>query len=221
MIGQRLWKRNRNISAMLAPSGPVNTAKAEKLDTPLSQQVFYLRQNRHARRRLEGTMMNDTMPDTTAPTPKPRSSSPGQRWVRMGFVVVVIVVVGALSFKHRSMPAPRGWTENLNEALHQARTEGRKTVVLFVDHPIGYYGRKLIQTTLRKPGNRNAIVKGQFVAVMVRLKGKAKKDLMAKYKLSDLPTLLLLDPRGKELNRREGDQTLPEVPFRNEFLKGQ
>ena len=165
-------------------------------------------------------MMNDTMPDTTAPPPKPPSSPPGQRWVRMGFVVVVIVVAGALWFKHRSVPPPRGWSENLDEALHQAHTEGRKTVVLFVDHPIGYYGRKLIRTTLRKPGNRKALKDGKFVAVMVRLKGKAKKDLMAKYKLRELPTLLLLDPKGKELNRREKEHTLPEVPFRGKFLKG-
>jgi len=72
--------------------------------------------------------------------------------------------------------------------------------------------RRMSTTTLGK--NAKNIARGKFIKVLIQLK---KTDELAKrYKISTLPTFLVLDAEGKELNRRVG--RVGEAPFTNGFL---
>ena len=139
------------------------------------------------------------------------------RFVIAGFIVVAIGLAVFSVYKRRSIAPPKGWGVDFTAALAQGKEEGRKIVVLFVSHPSDLT-RNLIQYTISKPGNREALKKGNFVPVMVRLNGPDKDELIATYGLKNMPTLILLTPDGKEIRRLEGLKTTPEVGFRQDFL---
>ena len=159
--------------------------------------------------------------DTPPPSAPAKRQSGKNRWVIAGFIVVAIALVALNVVRGRALSAPKNWGEDFEAALAQGKAEGRQIVVLFVRHPAGQIARKLIRYTIEKPDNRKAIKEGNFVPVMVRLKGAQKNELMATYDLKSMPTLILLSPDGEEICRREGTETQPEVPFRTEFLRGE
>ena len=156
------------------------------------------------------------------PTPSNKQSSgkaaPGRRhdrWVKLGFLVVALAIVGYLVIKQRSFPAPAGWGDNLAEALTTAKSENRHVVALFVAHPMGELAKTVITQVINKGDNRNAVRAGNFVPVIVRGPDQQMRD---DYKLTEFPTLMILDPNGREVKRREGSDTRPEVAFRSELL---
>ena len=161
--------------------------------------------------------MTDTT-DTSAPSTAAERPARKNRLVIAGFLAVAVGLVAFNVVKGRSVPAPRNWGEDLKAALDLGKAEGRQIVVLFVRHPASQMARDLIRYTIAKPDNRNAITEGNFVPVMVRLRGDSKNELMSEYKLKNMPTLILLSPDGEEIRRLEGQATKPEVPFRQDFL---
>jgi hypothetical protein len=52
----------------------------------------------------------------------------------------------------------------------------------------------------------------------VLIHAEPDSETTAKYRITKLPTLLLLSPSGQELNRHDGPGHVGEVPFRQEFL---
>jgi hypothetical protein len=136
------------------------------------------------------------------------------------FLLVAIGIGIVVYVSGRAAPPLRGWLTDLDEALKLAQQEDRKVVVLFADHPASETGKTLIKGPLNKPDNRNALKEGNFVAVQVRLTGSIRKKMIDTYDLGRRPVLLLLDATGKEITRREGQQTINELGFRTSFLKG-
>ena len=166
--------------------------------------------------------MNDTSPQT--PPSSPAKHRPYDRWVKLGFLVVAIGIALVLVLKQRKYPAPENWLDGgpnvLAKAKADAKAGDRHVLVLFVSHPMGSTSQVLISEVIEKIDNRKAVTAGNFVAVMVRLKGSGKDQLIKDYGLNAerMPTLMILKPDGTELKRREGEATRPEVPFRSDFL---
>jgi hypothetical protein len=151
----------------------------------------------------------------TPPTVAPRKSTGADRWVKLGFLVVASGIVFFIwrSLRNPSMP---GWGDDLDAALVQARAEKRRIVVFFMNRPPGELDRWNRDSIIRKPGNQQALRNGNFIRVTIQLPSDLQSEPAKRYKLKKLPTLILLGPDGKELNRREG--RLGELDFRSGFL---
>jgi len=154
-----------------------------------------------------------------------RTGSPGKqagrptadRRVRLGFLAVLIALgAGVYFLLQRGKTVLKSWPADLDTVLSQARAEDRKVVAIFLSSPPSEMTRRMAATTLRKPHNQRAIAEGRFLRVKVTLPTSLKSALARRYKIRKLPTTLVLDPGGRELNRREG--MIGEVPFREEFL---
>ncbi len=145
----------------------------------------------------------------------PREKPRKDRWIRLGFLAVVVVAVGAIYLVQRRGPALKGWNPGLNAALEQAGRENRRLLVFFMYSPPSEAARRMAATTLAQAQNRQAIEKGRFVRVKVPV-SSLQSELARQYKLKSLPTMMVLDSDGIERNRREG--FIGEVAFRRGFL---
>ncbi len=139
----------------------------------------------------------------------------------------LILLIGAIGvavyiqfFVYGKVEPPRGWLEDFHQAMALAKSQNRKVVVLVTHRKPGDTAQHVIRYVIQKPGNRKAFQEGEFVGVMVRLRGDDKKRMTEEYKITVTPTLLLLSPDGKEITRRQDQETKQEVPFRDSFLKG-
>jgi len=128
------------------------------------------------------------------------------------FLVIIAVAVVLVYISQQSDVVLPNWPGDLPAALVQARQEDRRVLVFFAGSPPSTNARLMSTMTLSKNGKH--IKEGKFIKVLVQIK---KTDELAKrYKISGLPTFLLLDAQGKELNRRVG--FVGQEPFRTEFL---
>ena len=148
--------------------------------------------------------------NTTAPAPK---KAGGDHRIKIIFLLAAVVGIVAVQFLQRSGQVLPDWDEDLQAALDQASQERRMVLVFFADHPPGEISRWLAGGTIRK--NQEAIEEGNFLPVLVRL-SSLDDTLAGRYKIQTLPAMLILDHRGRELNRREGK--IGEGPFRDDFL---
>ena len=139
------------------------------------------------------------------------------RRVKLAFLAVTIAIAVIVYFYHRQGKALlKSWPTDLAAALQRAKTQDQGLLVLFMASPPGQMTTRLARTTLRKPHNVKAITDGRFVRVKVALPTSLDSETARRYCIRELPTMLVLDPNGAELNRREG--MIGEVPFRNGFL---
>ena len=134
------------------------------------------------------------------------------RRAKLAFLVVAAVAAVCIYLLQREGPKLKGWATDLDVALKQAKAENRRSLVFFTASPKSTTARRLIQTTLRK--NVQMIAREQVVKVNVDT--DLNTNLAVRYKISSLPTFVLLSPEGKELNRRKG--FVGEVPFHKGFL---
>jgi len=144
-----------------------------------------------------------------APAPKPRYD----KWVKRGFLLVIVVaVLVVLYFQYRGPML--GWSSDLDAALAQGRAENRRVVVFVRDFPASETTKRMVQTTLGKSKNREALKKGNFILTEIRLDRDAA--WARKYGVTKTPTMLVIAPDGERFHRAEG--FIGEVPFRAEFL---
>jgi len=136
---------------------------------------------------------------------------------KLVFFVVAVVLAGVVYwYLQQGRAILRDWPDDLGKALHQARAEDRKVLAFFISSSPGETTSRMARTTLRKSHNQRAIATGGFLRVKVSLDPSLKSDTARRYRIAKLPTMLVLDADGKELNRREG--MIGEVPFRSGFL---
>ncbi|MFB3890744.1 MAG: hypothetical protein ACE15C_01845 [Phycisphaerae bacterium] len=155
-----------------------------------------------------------------APSPavaKPRLSR-NAKLIALGVVSVAAVLVYLVQTAMPPVIAQIfNYKSGLDQALVQARADNRKLFILFASSPPGQAERDMAAGTLSKEKNREAIKKGNFICLRVDMPNDLKgNEIAAKYRVEALPTWIILDPKGKELNRRVG--FIGEVPFRNGFL---
>ena len=136
------------------------------------------------------------------------------RWIKRGFLVIVVILVAGIYMYQRRDLSIKGWSGDLDAALSEARSEKRRIVVLFVNSPPSETARRIRERIL-KPGNRKAVEKGGFIPVLVT-QGSISSGGGKEYGISRFPTLLILGTDGSESARHEGN--IGEQEFR-EFLK--
>ena len=149
--------------------------------------------------------------DTEPARPKKTKSD----WrIKLAFLLVAAAII--IYFWHSSRTLPLDdWDDDLAAAMQRASVENRPVVVFFMSKPPGYNARH-VMSIIKRPENRNALDDGNFVRVKCQVSTRLDSELARRYKLKQLPTLVLLDPGGKEANRRQG--TVGELDFRNGFL---
>ena len=146
-----------------------------------------------------------------------QSSQAGRsdRWVKIGFLIVAVVIGTVIYLYLQNDTLLKGWPEDLIAALADAKQTNRRVLVFFIGNPPNADAIQNANFALSKPQNQLAIQKGKFARVKVTL-NSLDSDLARRYKLTRLPTMMILAPDGKELNRREG--VVGEVPFLHGFL---
>jgi len=163
--------------------------------------------------------MNADQPSQTA---GPNAGSPApargkaERYVKLGFLVVVLAVVGWLIARQYLGTSLTGWSGDLNAALQQAARENRRIVALTYDSPNDLEYEKM-RENVAKLGNAKALEEAGVIKVHTRL---AMSDPLAvKYKVSRFPATLLIAPDGTLITCWTG--YIGEVAFRKEFLMGE
>ncbi len=136
------------------------------------------------------------------------------RRVKIAFLAVAAIVGLCIYLLQRKGPELKGWATNLDKAMKQARAQKQRVLVFFTGSPKSVPARRLIQKTLHK--NAGAMAKERVIKVNISLDTGLKSGPAVRYKISSLPTFVLLSPEGKELNRREG--FVGEVDFHSGFL---
>jgi len=155
--------------------------------------------------------MNAEASDPTAPPPATKTD----RYVKLGFLIVTVGIVGWLIVHpHISRPM-KGWGTDLQAALAQGQAEGRSVVAMVYDSPQNQaYGK--LRKVVAKPGNREAMQKANVIRVHARL--STNDDSAKRLDITELPTTLLIGPDGKTITSWTG--YIGEVAFRQEFLQG-
>ena len=103
---------------------------------------------------------------------------------------------------------PRGFTDNLDEAIAKAKAEGKLVYACFSGSDWCFWCKKLESEVLSKEEFISG-VKDDFVLVFIDSPGNkavlsahakaANKELVKKYKVSGFPTALILDGDGKKV----------------------
>ncbi len=150
---------------------------------------------------------------------QPRQSTQAERSdriVKLGFLVATIVGAGMVYwFLQTDETFLKGWPADLDAALARAKETDGRVLALFAGNPPSTGAVSMSRTTLAKPQNKKAIADGKFIRVKVAADSPAS-DLSKRYGITKLPTTIIFDADGKELNRREG--FVGEVAFRHGFL---
>jgi thioredoxin-related protein len=140
------------------------------------------------------------------------SSNNPDKLILMKTTVPVLAVTLSLLTGSVALAAKPGWTENFAEAQTKATAENRHVLLDFTGSDWCGWCIKLDKEVFAKPefkafGDKNLILveldfpHGKQLAPKV----KAQNDeLGRKYKVNGYPTLVLLDPAGKEVKRWEG-----------------
>lgn len=148
----------------------------------------------------------------TDPPKQPRSRT--DRWIKMGFLAVA-VVVGVIIWRWQGRdPELVGWGTDLNAALQVAKDKRTKVVVFFTRAPMGYEDKRVAKSCIRRPLTINAL--RHLGYRKVHLTTRAHKQYAKQFDVTETPTILLLDPDGKVVKRHEGFIT--DLVFCNEFL---
>jgi len=136
------------------------------------------------------------------------------------FLAGILVVMGVVYFvtKPGKTLLGRRWGQDLAQAVRQAAAERRRVVALFTADPMSAEAQRLITNTINKYPNPKNLEEGRFVCVHVGVSSDPKDPTRQQYKILTLPTVLLLDPNGVEINRREG--MVGQIPFSQGFLDG-
>ena len=144
---------------------------------------------------------------------QPGKKFSADRWIKIGFVVVVIGIAAVILMLQWGGLEIKGWDSDLEAALKQSKTENRNVLIFFTSSRPGDTALK-ISKTLAKPASKKAIKDGNFIRVIVGT--SLKSETARRYRINKLPTMVILTPTGTELNRREG--FIGEGDFHTGFL---
>jgi len=145
---------------------------------------------------------------------KPRKKFPVDKWIKIGFVVVLIAIAAFVLTLQWGGVKIKGWDDDFEAALKQSKAENRNLLIFFTSSRPSHTARRLSQTTLAKPNGKKAIKDGNFICVIVGT--SLKSETARRYRINKLPTMVILTPRGTELNRREG--FIGQTDFHTGFL---
>ncbi|HUS90373.1 MAG TPA: hypothetical protein VM695_00940 [Phycisphaerae bacterium] len=133
----------------------------------------------------------------------------------LAVIVAVMAVVYVTTQRGQSLLADT-WGNDLEQTLRRATREKRKVLAFFTASPPGQVAERLATTTLRKEPNPQNIAAGRFLCVHVTVPTDLSDAASKRFGIYELPTMLLLDANGQELNRRVG--MIGQLPFSHGFL---
>ncbi len=95
------------------------------------------------------------------------------------------------------------WGTEERQVLYQARDENKPIVLAFIGADFCPWSQKMIDEILGNPAFVNKMsLKAVLWQCVLHADGNAKEDLIRhKYKIEECPTVLLLDPQGREFAR--------------------
>jgi hypothetical protein len=136
------------------------------------------------------------------------------RWAKLGFLAVVLVVAGTVYFSQREDPKLEGWGIDLQAALRDAKSRRAKVVVLFTAKPMGQHDKDMVKKCMRVARTVNALA--QLGYAKVHLTMRDNKSEVERYNVAEPPTVLLLDADGRMLKGQQG--FMIDLDFCNDFL---
>ena len=142
----------------------------------------------------------------SSPEDPARKKSSTDRWVKFGFLAVVLIVAAVIYIRHRvGVGSGEAWRTDLDATLAEARKSNRPVLVLFrpkaLDDDTNFVrGEKGVTY----PSVRKAVENGNYLCVEVKLDEALTSAAARKYKLKKLPTVIVLSPAGKVLQRAAG-----------------
>jgi hypothetical protein len=127
------------------------------------------------------------------------------RTVKIAFLAVTMIAVGAIYYIQRNPPLLKNWSEDLGVSLANARAGGQRVLVLFLPSELSDHDRRwLVGGTISK--NEPRIDDGRFLRVKVPVAEIKDCEPARTYGIKTLPTVLMLGADGKELGRLEGSK---------------
>ena len=138
------------------------------------------------------------------------------KWVKFGFLILVVVLVIYIQYSQRQGPKLDGWREDLTGALEHAKRENAPILVFFMSRPPGEIDHFIANTTIKN----NAAALKESGCILVRIAvSSTSSDIAKQYDLTSTPTLMLLDSTGKEISRRTDRVPETDLPqWLNESL---
>lgn len=146
-------------------------------------------------------------------SPPPRKPST-DRWVKIGFLIVLVAAGVALWLWQRRDPQLTGWGRDLSAALRQAKAGNRTVLVFFTDTPMSWEDKHAVKNVVTTPRTASALDKSPCVRVHLSIHDNRAEART--YKVESTPTYLLLDSSGRELKRVSG--LMNDVTFINTVL---
>lgn len=148
------------------------------------------------------------MSETNA-SPRTSAKKKHDKRVKLIFLLIMVAIAVTVWFvQNRGLPLD--WPDDIDAAMTQAKEEDRRVLAFFISSSPSESARNMGKITLNASENKEAIKNGNFIKVKVET--SLKSDVAEKYNVTTLPTMLILAPDGKELNRREGFVTQTEFP---------
>ncbi len=135
-----------------------------------------------------------------------RKKSSTDRWVKLGFLAVVVVVAAAVYIRGWAGSSPgQQWRSDLEAALAEAKKSNRPVLVLFRGEALDEDTNFVMGEKGLKQSSVNREVKeGNYLCVEVKLDRALTSTAAVKYKLTKLPTVIVLSAEGKVLQRESG-----------------
>ena len=156
--------------------------------------------------------MNEQDSNISPPT---QAKAKRDRWVKLAFLGATALLVVVIYYLQRRPPQIEGWDKSLPQSLIEARAQNKAVLVLFIDSPPSQADRHLTEKVLTTIENRNAINKSGFVRAQEPLEGGLKSEPAVRYRLKELPTLMVIDSDGNEIARISAAlakaQSIPET----------
>jgi hypothetical protein len=122
------------------------------------------------------------------------------RWVKIAFLAVTVVVALVVWRLQVSPPILAGWMEDLDKARREARDGNRRILLLFIHDRPSDDDRFVATKTLAT--NDSRIEAGRFLRVKATVPSSMDTPLAKQYGVRSTPTILMLDPNGGELGKR-------------------
>jgi len=146
--------------------------------------------------------------------PRERPTGRKDRWGKLGFLVVILLAAGVIYRFQLAGPQLKGWSGDLDKALTEAARRRTKVVVVFVGNPMSLTDKTLITDCLDFKTSRKVL--NHLKYIRVRLDVKTHEAAALRYGVTESPTVLLLDSRGKVLKTHSG--FMRDIDFCNDFL---
>ncbi len=127
------------------------------------------------------------------------------RRVKVVFVVVFIVAAAVIfQWQRRGASLTDAWTSDLEAALTKGREENRLVALFIMAEAQNEATSRMIRKSLNHKIVRDQLGRTKPLTVAVVIESDLKGDLAGKYKVEELPTLIVFSPDGKILHRKRG-----------------